>query len=228
MTAAAKVFPAWGAVISAMARVGVAKDRENKAQGFRFRGVDDVMTALSAALAEHRLAMSAHYHDRELIERVAKSGGATYNVVLRGDYRLYSTEDGSSVEVGTFVGEANDSADKATNKAMSAAWKYAAFQTFCIPLEGTPDADQEAPETLPSLPTPPPSDPVFDRTCEMLQTAQTHADIDAASRYWRANRKNHTHQQQERLGMLADHATRRATAPQREPGDDGPDEGGAP
>ncbi|MNY54686.1 hypothetical protein D3C86_1905820 [compost metagenome] len=34
-----------------------------------------------------------------------------------------------------------DSGDKATNKAMSAAYKYAAFQAFCIPTEGDNDAD---------------------------------------------------------------------------------------
>lgn len=34
-----------------------------------------------------------------------------------------------------------DSGDKASNKAMSAAYKYAAIQTFCIPTEGDNDAD---------------------------------------------------------------------------------------
>jgi len=34
-----------------------------------------------------------------------------------------------------------DSGDKATNKAMSAAYKYMAFQTFAIPTEGDNDAD---------------------------------------------------------------------------------------
>ena len=37
-----------------------------------------------------------------------------------------------------------DTGDKATNKAMSAAYKYAAFQAFCIPVEGTPDADEQS------------------------------------------------------------------------------------
>jgi hypothetical protein len=39
-----------------------------------------------------------------------------------------------------------DSADKATNKAMSAAYKYACLQTFCIPTEGDNDADSHHPE----------------------------------------------------------------------------------
>jgi hypothetical protein len=39
-----------------------------------------------------------------------------------------------------------DSSDKSTNKAMSAAYKYVAFQAFAIPVEGTPDADEVAHE----------------------------------------------------------------------------------
>jgi hypothetical protein len=39
-----------------------------------------------------------------------------------------------------------DSGDKASNKAMSAAYKYAAFQAFCIPTEGDNDADSQTHE----------------------------------------------------------------------------------
>jgi hypothetical protein len=46
-------------------------------------------------------------------------------------------------------GEAMDSADKATNKAMSAAYKYAAFLAFCIPTEGDNDADATTHEPAP-------------------------------------------------------------------------------
>ena len=56
-----------------------------------------------------------------------------------------SAEDGSKTTA-RMIGEAMDSGDKATNKAMSAAYKYAAFQTFAIPTEGTPDADAETHE----------------------------------------------------------------------------------
>ena len=43
-------------------------------------------------------------------------------------------------------GEAMDSSDKATNKAMSAAYKYACIQTFSIPVTGEPDADADSPQ----------------------------------------------------------------------------------
>jgi hypothetical protein len=53
-----------------------------------------------------------------------------------------AAEDGSRHTI-SVVGEAMDSGDKATNKAMSAAFKYACMEVFCIPTEGTPDADQD-------------------------------------------------------------------------------------
>ena len=43
-----------------------------------------------------------------------------------------------------------DGGDKATNKAMSAAYKYALLQTFAIPTEGDNDADATTHEVAPS------------------------------------------------------------------------------
>jgi hypothetical protein len=45
-----------------------------------------------------------------------------------------------------------DTSDKATNKAMSAAYKYAALQAFAIPTEGDNDADSHTPEVAPKAP----------------------------------------------------------------------------
>src|SRR5690606_17937912 len=59
---------------------------------------------------------------------------------VEAEFDLICSEDGSKFTIRTF-GEAMDSADKATNKAMSAAYKYAAMQAFCIPTEGDNDAD---------------------------------------------------------------------------------------
>jgi hypothetical protein len=44
-----------------------------------------------------------------------------------------------------------DSGDKATNKAMSAAYKYACFQAFSIPTEAKEDADYQTHEVKPTL-----------------------------------------------------------------------------
>jgi hypothetical protein len=82
---------------------------------------------------------------REQIERSSKSGGALFFTTVHAEFDFVSVEDGSKHTACT-IGEAQDSSDKSTNKAMSAAYKYACFLTFCIPLEGTPDADESTVE----------------------------------------------------------------------------------
>ncbi len=57
----------------------------------------------------------------------------------------FCADDGSSIEAVT-IGEGMDSGDKATNKAMAVAFKYACFQVFCIPTEEMKDPDADTPE----------------------------------------------------------------------------------
>ena len=61
------------------------------------------------------------------------------------EYDFYA-EDGSKVTVGPIPAEGLDSGDKATNKALSAALKYALIQTFSIPTEDMAEADLDSPE----------------------------------------------------------------------------------
>ena len=79
-------------------------------------------------------------------ERTKKSGGALIYSICRIKYTFYA-EDGSFIEAVT-VGEGMDSGDKATNKAMAIAFKYACFQVFCIPTEEMKDPDSEIPEPV--------------------------------------------------------------------------------
>ena len=81
-------------------------------------------------------------------ERATKNGGALQCVTLSVEYRFFHA-DGSSISC-TVMGEGRDTSDKATNKAMAAAHKYALLQTFCIPTEeiGQDDPDAETPEPV--------------------------------------------------------------------------------
>jgi hypothetical protein len=56
---------------------------------------------------------------------------------------LTSVDDGTSHVVESY-GEALDGGDKATAKAMSAAYKAAMVQTFCIPVAAAEDADRSS------------------------------------------------------------------------------------
>ena len=147
-----KVYAAINAVQRELASVGIAKAQQNHHDRYQFRGIDDVYNALAPALARHGLVILPRVTEREVTERSSRSGGAMFYVVLRIEFDFVAAEDGSTHTVVAF-GEAMDRSDKATNKAMSAAYKYAAFQTFCIPTEGAPDADADTPEVSPTAPT---------------------------------------------------------------------------
>ena len=140
ISAGCAVYSKIAAVQGDLAKVGIAKDRRNSGQGYNFRGIDDVYAALSPLLAKYGLVIIPRVIERVVVERAAKGGGALFNVTVKAEFDFIAAEDGSIHTASTY-GEAMDSGDKATNKAMSAAYKYAAFMTFAIPTEGDNDAD---------------------------------------------------------------------------------------
>lgn len=136
-----EVYKAINAVQSALAKTGIAKDRTNsQGAGYKFRGIDDVYNAIAPLLAEHGLCILPRMLARSCEDRLTKAGGNLFYVTVEAEFDVVSALDGSKHTIRTF-GEAMDSGDKATNKAMSAAYKYAAFQMFAIPTEGDNDAD---------------------------------------------------------------------------------------
>lgn len=135
----------------AMADMGpISKDKTNKQQGYKFRGIDDVYNALNPVLCEHGLFVVPRVLERTREERQTQNGGRLIYTILKVQYTMYAP-DGSSIEA-VVDGEGMDSADKSTNKAMSAAYKYFMFQLFSIPTEELVDADAETPP--PSKPAP--------------------------------------------------------------------------
>jgi hypothetical protein len=135
-----KVYQAINAVQAALSKEGISKDRSNQQQGYKFRGIDDVFNALSPLLAKHGLCILPRCVNRECVERTNAKGTGLFYVTVCVEFDFVSSEDGTKHTVVTY-GEAMDSGDKATNKAMSAAYKYAAMQAFSIPTEGDNDAD---------------------------------------------------------------------------------------
>lgn len=141
------VYKAIAAVQGDLAKVGIAKDGVNEQQKYRFRGIDQVYAALSPLLAKHGLCVIPRIVEREMRERTTikeyngqKRESVLFYVTVKAEFDFVAVEDGSVHTAATY-GEAMDSGDKATNKAMSAAYKYAAFMTFAIPTEGDNDAD---------------------------------------------------------------------------------------
>lgn len=135
------VYKAISAVQGELAKAGISKDRTcTQGATYKFRGIDDVYNALAPFLAKHGLCILPRILSRECIERESKSGNPLFYTTVVAEFDFVCAEDGSSHTVRTY-GEAMDSGDKGCNKSMSSAYKYAAFQTFCIPTEGDNDAD---------------------------------------------------------------------------------------
>lgn len=134
----------------AMDEIGaITKDSVNKQQGFKYRGIDAVMNALNPVLRKNGLFITPEVLDHKREERQTNSGGRLIYSILTMKYTMFAP-DGSSVSA-VVIGEGMDSGDKASNKAMSVAMKYAMFQLFCIPTEEMADPDAETPpESVPA------------------------------------------------------------------------------
>lgn len=128
----------------------IGKNKENKQQGFKYRGVDDVMNALQPIFVKNKIFAVPEVLEQTREERKTSKGGNLIYSIIKTKYTFYA-EDGTNVSA-VVVGEGMDSADKASNKAMAIAFKYACFQIFCIPTEETsPDPDRESPDVLPPV-----------------------------------------------------------------------------
>lgn len=125
-----------------MADIGaVGKDQFNSQQHYKFRGIDDVYNAVQPALVRHGIIPVPTVDDHQLREVRTSKGNPAAHVTLRLRVDLFAP-DGSSVTASAF-GEGLDVSDKATNKAMSGAYKYVLFQLFCIPTEESKDPERD-------------------------------------------------------------------------------------
>lgn len=136
-----KILAAMSAVQSALSTEGISKANRNQQQGYNFRGIDDCYNAVSGLFARNRILPVPSYTDIKQEERASSNGKAIFVTRLLGMFEFVSMEDGTKIVAGPFPGEAMDTADKSTNKAMSASFKYALMQVFTIPTVGDNDAD---------------------------------------------------------------------------------------
>lgn len=136
-----RIYPS---IIAVMRDVGaIGKDRRNDVQRYSFRGIDDVYNELHEHLAKHGVFTVPRVISERSEERQTKSGGASIYRILTIAFTFFA-EDGSSIEA-VMVGEGMDSGDKASNKAMAVAHKYALMQVFAIPTEETKDPELPPP-----------------------------------------------------------------------------------
>lgn len=179
----------------------IKKDQTNQQQGFKYRGIDQVMNELHDLFAKHEVLITSEVLNCNREERINSTTGKPLIWTII-DYKFnFTAKDGSSIS-STAVGEAMDSGDKGSNKCISVALKYVLFNMFLIPTAEMKDPDAEthelAPKTQPKAVTPaPPKTPEQKPIPPQPQTfdkAKYEAEIKAITtkeemgKYWSANK----------------------------------------
>lgn len=131
-------------IAAVMDEVGAIPKSQRSDQGYMFRGIDQVLTALHDPMARHGVVVVPQAVERELEKRTTARGGTLHVVHLHVRYRFHGPG-GDYIDASGW-GEASDSGDKATQKAMSQALKSVMFQVFLIPTEDTIEPDVAAVE----------------------------------------------------------------------------------
>jgi hypothetical protein len=117
-----------------MADIGsIGKTKRNTHQGYDFRGVDDALNVCGPILVRHGVSVSVSVRSHSVNVLDGKDGKKKYHATLLMALTFWAP-DGSSIE-NVLAGEALDTeGDKATNKAMSAAYKYGIFLGLVVPV----------------------------------------------------------------------------------------------
>lgn len=124
----------------------VDKREKNVQQNFSFRGVDRVMNAVGPVFRKHGIVCLPHKILSERIEPFETGKGSKmFRSVVTVLYRFHGPA-GDFLDAES-VGEASDSLDKATSKAMSVAYRTALIQALTLPT-GDPDPDSFSPPAL--------------------------------------------------------------------------------
>lgn len=127
----------------------IGKAHKNTQQNYSFRSVDDVMSHCGPVFMRHGVSVTSCVREHHVTLGERKKGSdvqAVYHATVLMAVTFWA-KDGSSLE-NVAAGEGLDYAgDKATNKAMAAAYKYAMFFGLCIPVDARAIDDSDRPRT---------------------------------------------------------------------------------
>ena len=124
------VHEAWAAVQAEVKAVG--KEGRNQQQSYNFRGIDGVMNAVGPALRKHGVFVTPTLTSRDVSTvEVGQRRTPMGHVVVEVTYTVHGPAGDSFT--GTVPGEAMDSGDKATSKAMSVAYRTFLIQALTLP-----------------------------------------------------------------------------------------------
>ncbi len=136
------------AVLADMPAIEKDQQAPGNMGGYRFRGIEQITAALKPLLAKHGVFMVPTVITRETEARTTKSGGSLYVVDLLIRFTFHGPAgDTFCAEV---WGEGTDSGDKATQKAVTSAFKSMLGVTFCISDSETDAERHDVPDTGPA------------------------------------------------------------------------------
>lgn len=171
MTAAtAEKMTVFEALSKVMADVqAVKKGDRNTQQNYNFRGIDAVVNAVGPKLREYGvicvpIGVTSTYRDVQ-----TTTGKPSRECTVTARYRFYGP-------AGDFIdtevpGEAMDSGDKGTPKAMSVAYRTLLLQALCIPTDEA-DPDHQSYERDAQTASPPPASDISVARAHMLQASK--------------------------------------------------------
>lgn len=167
------VQQAWAAVMADVQGLGKHGSVTAGPARFNFRGVDDVMNAVGPVLRTHGVSVvptAVEHHPEDV---TTSKGSKMRNVTVLVSYAIHGPAGDSMT--GAAAGEAADSGDKATPKAMSVAFRTFLLQSLCLPTD-EPDPDQHQYERA-EAPAPPQETPA-QTALRGIANAQDGATLD--------------------------------------------------
>ncbi len=142
--------------------------------GYKFRGIEDITAALKPVMAKHGVFCLPNIVRRIESERPTRQGGVMYCVDLKIEFMFWGPA--SDVLSCTVWGQGTDSGDKATQKAITSAFKSMLTVAFLIS-DSENDAERhEQPETTVRQAQRPPAE------AQAAPAALTPAQLDELAR----------------------------------------------
>ena len=166
------IYQAVNAIMQEIEAIG--KNKTNSMQGYKFRGIDDMYNALQPLFKKHSVFITSNVLESKREERQTAKGGVLIYTIAKCQFKFFTT-DGSFIE-SVLEGEAMDSGDKSTNKAMSTALKYALMQMFLIPTEEKLDTEYDTHEITPKQKPAPKATPELSEIDVLTRKAYATAD----------------------------------------------------
>lgn len=137
------------AIIAVMSQIGYVKKQRSPNLNYSFAGEAALIAALRPDMVEQGIFMTVSKISNVVQrEYTTAKGTAMVNVSLVLTLKFYHAPSGTFIEVEA-AGEGSDTGDKATAKAMTAAYKYALRETFCIETGDDPDKDPSGERQVP-------------------------------------------------------------------------------